>query len=553
MTTPMLTRTVKARSRFISAPSWAFASMILLALAAIAFGSHVLHGGLYRDDWRFWLEYATAKPGLGGAVHAFHWMWFRPLQMLWWPAIEAALGPHPAAQIAFTVALAVAASVLLFQLLTLVGLGRIAAAVVAALVLLFPASDATRLWPAANVASAALALYLLGAMLSLRAFERRDGRALLDHVGGVLLYLTSLALYEVAVPAMLASILLYRLRISWRRAAARWIVDLAALVPFIVLVTSHSSRLYPRSHLSAVPSHAKLFAGEALTLLSRAIVPFGSPKHLTGVIIVAGVAALGAVRMLTLRDREQRAELGRWLLALGAGALLIAAGYAPYLLSDVFEPLAGGLSNRVNVLPSIGFALVVWSLIMIAVKSVVPGEKLALGAALSGAAAVAVAVGYTIEVRDDVHVWDQAATLQRQTVNEVVRLLDGEQPGGGLPGALRRGSIFVFDQYAFTAPGVPVFNESDDLDAALKARLGNYGQHAYPALRGAFYYCQKWGLWMDTSEVTLDDDYGSVDVANFGHTVFIDVRRRRLARISSEQGCNAALTSYLPDPLLPGT
>jgi hypothetical protein len=524
----------------------------LLALAAIVFGSHVVHGGLYRDDWHFWLLYTTAKPGLGGAIHAFHWTWFRPLQMLWWPGVEAVLGPHAAAQIVFTLVLAVLASTLLFHLLTMVGVGRQPAGIVAALVLLFPASDATRLWSAANVASAGLALYMLGAIVTLEALSRRGRPAIGVHLLGLLLYLASLALYEVAAPAIAASVLLYRLRTTWRRAAVRWVVDLAAIVPFIVLVTSHSSSLYPRSKLSAVPAHAKKFADEALTVLSRAIEPFGHAPHLAGLIVLACVGALTVLVALAAKGRRDRSELGRWALLAIAGLVVIAVGYGPYLFSDLFEPLAGGLANRVNVLPSIGYALVVCALLGLLVASVfaLARRTSPLKPALIGLAAGAIAAGYVVSLRADIHRWDQAAALQRQTLAAVSAALSGSHAQHRAADAPGKEQIYAFDQFSFTAPGVPVFNISDDLYAALRARFGKFGSSAYPALPGALFYCEKGDVWMDTKNVALDDDYGDIDVTDYGHTLFVDVRRHRFAQISTPHACDAALSKFLPGPLL---
>lgn len=530
----------------------AIAGAALLALAAIVFGSHVAHGGLFRDDWHFWLLYTTAKPGLGGAIDAFHWTWFRPLQMLWWPGVEAVLGPHAAAQIVFTLLLAVLASTFLFHLLTMMRVGRQSAMTAAALVLLFPASDAIRLWSAANVASAGLALYMLGAIVTLEALSRGGRGALGFHLLGLLLYLASLALYEVAAPAIAASVLLYRFRTTWRRAAVRWIVDLAAIVPFIVLVTSHSSSLYPRSKLSMVPAYAKTFVNEALTVLSKAIEPFGHPPHLTGLIVLACVGTLTGLAALAAPGRCERSELGRWALLAIAGLVVIAGGYGPYLFSDLFEPLGEGLNNRVNALPSIGYALVVCALLELLVADVFvlarrpPGLK----PALIGLAAAAVAAGYIVSVRADIHEWDQAAGLQRQTLAAVVDALNGSHGQHRAPDTPGKEQIYVFDQFAFTAPGVPVFNISDDLYAALRARLGNFGPSAYPALPGALFYCEKGDVWMDTKNVALDDYYGDIDVTNYPHILFVDVRRHHFAQISTPRGCDAALSKFLPGPLL---
>lgn len=536
----------------------------LSALALVVYGTHVLHGGMYRDDWRFWLQYTTAKPGFAGAIHAFHWTWFRPLQMLWWPASEAVLGPHPAAQTAFGLALAVMMSWLLAQVLVAVAVPAPAAYACAALVLLFPAADAVRLWPAADVASAGIALYAVGMLVSLAAFERHGRATRLGHGCGLLLYLASIALYEVATPLILTSVLVYRLRTTWRRAAARWAVDLAAAGTFLALVTSHSSSLYPRSPLREVPGRARLFAGEALTLLSRALVPAGRPARLVGIGLVAAGLAAGAARARL--DPASRRPLGRWALMLLAGAAVVAAGYAPYLLSDDFQPLAAGLHNRVNVLPSVGFALIVCAsaalithgLATLSAVVRAPGASRAPSATrapapgrariahlLAGAAIVAICAGYALAVRRDVHTWDRAGALQRQTLvalrASLLRLRSHPR------------TVFVFGQYQFAGAGVPIFNEADDLAAALRSHLGPATPAAvYPTDRGALFYCERHDVWMNTGNVTLDDDYGNVAVARFGATAFADGRTGRVTAIGGRRACEVALRSYRAGPLLPG-
>jgi hypothetical protein len=528
------------------------AALLLSVIALPVYLSHVLHGGLYRDDWRFWLFYHSARPGLGGAIDAFHWTSFRPFQQLWWPATEALLGAHAVPQTTVTVILALAVSVLAYQLLVTLGAGRLIAAAVAVLVLLFPASDATRLWPAADVASAGIVLYLLGAITSLAALRRPGKAALAAHLLAVVLYLASVALYEVALPLIALNALLYRLRSSWRAALLRWAVDLAAVVPFVALVTTNSKSLYPRSSLADVLSHARTFGGDALTLGSRAFVPFGRPAHLLGLVLLVAGLAVAATLIVLSRDRARRLALAAPAVMALAGVVVVAVGYGPYLLSPVFDPLAGGLQNRINVLPSIGFALIVVATIAIVANALPPRLPGVLKPLLVIGLTAAVAVGYAVKVRGDADRWDEAAALQRQTLSAVTDAVDAERRGQPAAKFLRGEYILVFDQYSFTGAGIPVFNEADDLDAAVKARLGDHRETSYPVPLGGLPYCEKHDVWFDTKEVALDDDYGDFEPAGYGHTIFVDVRRHRFTRVDSPHACDQALGGYLPASLLPG-
>jgi hypothetical protein len=512
----------------------------------IGFAPHVLHGGLYRDDWRYWHQYVTASPGIGGALHAFHWTIYRPVQVLWWPSIEAILGPHATPQLALTLFLAIIMSACLFLLLATLGMERIHAGVIAALVLLFPASDATRLWAAANVASLGIILFLLGAVASLRAFEATGRRRLALHTLGLTLYAISILTYEVAAGAIACSLVIYRLhRARWRTATVRWLVDLATIVPILLLVTAPSDYQHQRAPLSDALARGSTFVHQSLSIFSGAAVPFARRSEALGLAILATVSLVGLVSVRLRRGTPVARETRRWLLTAAVAVWATAAGYAMFALSKEFAPLDVGIRTRVNVLASVGFVLLVYSLLMVLVTSALPAgtKRPRIRALAVSAAAVALGTGYVINLRQDERRWDLSASLQDRIVSVVASTVPKPRPGT---------SIFTFDHPSFAAPGVPVFNEADDLDTAMKARWHTNGQQMYPTLPGAVFYCETHDIWMDTTNDALDDGYGNVDVGRYGRTIFVDIARNTARRITNARQCRAGLRAFHPGPVLPG-
>ena len=264
---------------------------LLTLVGILAFGSHVRHGGFYNDDWSFatTFEYAP-DPGLLGAIRAFDWYSFRPVSMLYLPAMHEAFGMRAELHLALVVLTGVALSTALYWLLRTLAMERVHAGAVAVLVLLFPASDANRLWAAASIALPAIALYLAGSVLALKGLAAHGRRAVLLHAGAIALYVLSVMTYEIAAGAILLSVFLYRLRGSWRAALSRWACDVAAVVPVLLLVTSGTWN--DPQPLGTTLRHARTVADQAVSVLADIAVPFGDPA--TGVVIALLVAVAGA-------------------------------------------------------------------------------------------------------------------------------------------------------------------------------------------------------------------------------------------------------------------
>ena len=466
----------------------------LSLIAVVAYGPHVLNGGFYNDDWAFSSTYRyRPEGGVIGAIEAFDWMSFRPLAMVYWPLTHELFGLDPAGHLAWATGMAVLMAASLFLVLRMLGMARLHAGAISALVLLFPAADASKLWPAAAIALPAITFYLLGTAIALRGLVERGPRSIVLHGVAIVLYLMSIMTYEVAAGPILASILLYRLRVGWRRAASRWIADVAAVVPVLVLVTSNTWN--ERQPIDVQVRHAWTIARQAATVFAGAANPFGTTPTVVVVALTVGIVAGGLVAMrLMPREHAARRSLRVWLLTVLGALLAIAGGYSTFVPSDpaAYSPLGPGQQNRMNILASIGLVILVYALAMVVVTVVAWTRPTAPVASAAAAVALAVVLGagYGSDLRSDADLWDRSAAVQASVVNGIERAVP-RPPAGSV--------IFAFGVPSDVAPGIPVFAARWDLDGAVKANWDDPSLVALPAVPGTHLLCGRHAAVMRNS------------------------------------------------------
>jgi hypothetical protein len=528
-----LLKTALARSRCTRWELVACAALLALVGAA-AFGSHVRDGGFYNDDWAFASTFAFApEPGLLGAIRAFDWYSFRPVSMLYLPATYEAFGMRAELHLALVALTAVALSAMLYWLLRTLGMERLHAGAVASLVLLFPASDANRLWAAAGIALPAIALYLAGAVLALKGLAASGRRAVAFHAGAILLYLLSVMTYEIAAGAILLSVLLYRLRGGWRAALPRWLLDVAAVVPVLLLVTSGSWN--EPQPLGTSVRHAGTVADEAVTVLADATVPFGDPD--TGVVIalLALVAATGALvwRRRPPADPVGR-ELRRWLSVALAAICAIAVGYAIFIPADPdsYSPLMPGQGNRVNGLAAIGFVLLIYALAMVAATLVTQRARRwrewSTGVAI--VLALVLGWGWLQRIEADIGDWDRSAAVQADVVTRIDRAVAAPWP---------EMTIYAVRLPTLAAPGVPIFAATWDLAGALALEWDEPSISAYPAVPRTSFAC-------GGREISAENWLDAFDpqTAEYGRAVIVDVAASRAVRVRNRAACVSAAPRF---------
>ena len=509
---------------------------LLLVLGAVVFGPHVREGGFYSDDWAAAAEYRAGARGdgvwsaLAGATNRTL-LAFRPLLALVLPLPHALFGLEPRGHLVLAVALGVLASLCLYGLLRAAAIERVHAGAIAALVLLFPWSDATRLWPTASANNLALCLYLLGAAVALRGLRRSGRRALALHYAAVCLYVLSVLTYEVAALAIVAGGLLYAARSSWSQALRRWPWDVAAVGAALALVALNTPREVRAP--SELLARAWTFADEGLSVLAAAAIPFGSLPRLAVLGALAAVTGASVVveRSLPWGD-PQRERLRRWLCVALAGAIAIVLGYAMFVPGeDHYSPLKEGLSNRINVLAAVGHVTLVYSVAVLAAALVarVAGARAAI-VALPALAAGALALGYASEVR--VHMAGYARTTDYQERMLALIRREVRAPSGA--------TIYTFGHQTYTAPGLAAFRHWD-LKGAVRIALADPTLDAYPIYPGVEWACGATAMHPRSRFYSAEQS-----LSVYGKGVWVDFASGRVVVVSGREQCLALQASFRP-------
>src|SRR4051794_20728155 len=320
----------------------AMAAIGLALLVALVYGDHVFRGGLLWDDWE---NAATShyhyEPGFLGPFD-LRQAAYRPVLQLLLPLPHLLFGAAPAWHLALALVLAVAAATAFYALLRALATRREFALGAAALALVFPWSDSTRLWATASVNLVALVLFFSAATLSLR---RPDERVRLT----ACLLAAAVLTYEAVAGLVLLLPLLYSLRMPWRAALRRWRVEAAAAGAAALLVA-----LLTTKPAGGGIEHALAIAAGGAELLGRALVPWGA---------VPPALALAATAVVVVAVAARRVDVRPVLIALFALAL----AWAPFLPGeDKYVPSAQGVYDRVNIVAGFAIAALVCSLAAVA-------------------------------------------------------------------------------------------------------------------------------------------------------------------------------------------
>lgn len=500
----------------------------LAALCALAYGPHVVDGGFYWDDWQLAAR-ARFPPGgspdFSGPVD-LGLLAYRPLLALLLPGVHLLLGPRPELHIALGLALNVATAACFFAFLRELKVERGPAALMAALVLLFPWSDSMRLWATAAINSFGVILVLLAVIAALRGLRasERNRRVALTALALVLLALGVLT-YEVAAAAALLSVFLYQREVGWRAAVRRWALD--ALV--VVAATAWVALNTPRSMegLRGLVDHGLDVLDDSIALLAKAVEPFGAPPR--GVVLA--VVALLVLAALVVRGRlpatePARAQLGRWLAVSGAAVVGVLASYALFVPADRhYLPLAPGVNNRVNLLAALPYATLVVALAMIAATLAFarcaprPWAPTALAALLCSV----MGLGWLDRTIEDRRDWDLAAAEQERVLAALERAVPADRP--------RESTVYSFGARQYIREGIPVFSVSWDLKGAARLRLDDSTLRAYSIAPDGQIACGATGV------EPLGYAYDSNEATVYGRALFVDVRTDRAVMIDGLVDC----------------
>jgi hypothetical protein len=485
---------------------------------------HIRAGGFYYDDWSL---LALARfPGNGGLLHGL-WLDYgqRPGQVLYYAALEAGIGGEAAARLGLASATLALEAGCLYMLLRRLGLAARHAAAIATLVLTFPFSDSVWLWGVLSLSSLAIAAFLLGVMLALRALRSAGPRALVLHALSLSLYVASIVSYEVVAVAGCLAGLLYLRSVGLRRARVRWSIDVAliaaallatrALLPIDVATPSRMQSL------AGMLGHGGLIAERGVLLIGAAALPVRGLDPWVGVALIASVlGAAAALRLLLGESDPLRAELGRWLAIAGAGALAVIAGWAVYVpASDHYVPVLAGTVNRMNAAAAVGIAILLYAALVLAARMLGRLLRVPAGAASLAVvvAALALVGAYLGRSAGDARAWDAAAADQRRELAAFHVALP-RLPAGA--------SVYAFDAPQTVGPGIPVLNTSLDLTSAMRISYSSPRLLGAPLANRASLRCGAGGPLA-----------GGVPGA-YGGSYLLDVGARRAVRLSDAAQCS---------------
>ena len=499
---------------------------LLTGLAAATFGRHVVDGGFYSDDWSNAAIYrfANSPRFFASVAEQIDLLGSRPVLALLLPVPHALFGLNAAAHLTMALVLGVFTCVCFYLFLRAVGLAPVHAGAVSALALLFPWADSVRLWATASVNTVALCLALLGAFVALRGIERDGQRSVVALWFAAALYALSVLTYEVAGIALLLVGSLYFRQAERSKALSWWAIH-ASMVGGALLYTALTTEKEVggiSERLDDVPTYSR----QAVALFTLSFMPPGvssTPLRAASMVLAGAIVALAAWRYRKTRDRQ----LGFWLAFVAASAIAVVSAYA-LTLGAFLDPMNPGLDNRGNIFAALGFAALVYGLVVTA--ALMLGPRPGIVAAAVGAV-VLIAAGYVARVEGHISEYDRATALQqpilRRTSNAAASL-----PGGS--------TIYTFGHPAQTANGIPIFYVSWDLNGAIAMETNDASFHAYPVYETARVFCTRRGVAITYPRYDSDARSG------YGATFFLDVPSGAISRIASRAECIRALRKLRP-------
>ncbi|MGN6276254.1 MAG: hypothetical protein ACTHNP_10050 [Solirubrobacterales bacterium] len=524
--------------------------VVLLGVAVLVYGPHIESGGFIGDAWttRAWYQLYPHGDFFATVNHFLQLstMSTRPLNAVYRVLLNDAFGGDMGAWFAWQAISCAAMSALLYLLLRRLRFPLLDSAVIAILVFLFPAATSLRFWTPVIHASLAISLAILGFLLAFSAFGspgRRRAAAL--QACSLLLFAASLLLYEVALPIMLASVLLYRMEVPWRRAVRRWLLDLAVLLPIALLVTRSSSSAAQQQSVSGALSHTWRMLGDCPKLLAHTLLPFGG-WYAVGAFALLLACSPALLRLLPAGDRR-RQPLRRFLGVFAAGALVVLLGYSIYVPGiDYYEPTAPGIADRVNAVAGIGWVLILYAgvgLLAVLLAGRRRRARLLVPAVILAGAIVFLAAWLPI-VATDSRDYVAAYSEGQRTLAVVHSALPDPAPGT---------TIWTFGQPVQIAQGVPVFGNTWDMTDSVALMYRDPTIRSYVGFPGTILECR--AHWLvpsgNGSYPSAIPPESSEFASRYGSVYFVNTVTGQFESIDSRGACLRALRVFHLSPELP--
>jgi ABC-type multidrug transport system fused ATPase/permease subunit len=520
----------------------------LAVLGAIVYEPQALHGGFLSDAWANRALYVFAPAH--GFFNKISYLGEqsnispRPLQAVYLVLLNSIFGGHAHWWLTWQVATNIGMCASFYLLLRKLGYGFFDAGIMAALVLVFPAATSIRFWLATIWGPASLTFVCLGFVLALDAFEAKSIRnKLLLHAASLTLFAASLLLYEIALLVILAGICLYLLRAPWREALARWAADLVVLGVLALTITLKSTTGHAETEMGIWP-HARLIFSQAKTLATTIVLPLNSDQWY--VILLLLLIPVVGLLVWWLRDKADpmRDDLRRWLLTMLAGLVVVVLGYVIYAPgTDYYEPLAAGIGDRVNLVPSFGWVLMLYSGAMILATLIlrdIPRARRWISAAAAVTVAL-IAAGWLRSVGDYSAYFTQASNEDTRVLTTMQEHLRDPKPGS---------TIWTFAQPVEVVPYVPVFGNTWDMTSSVQLKYDDPTLQSFVAYPENQFQCLA-NKVVPNGRYEVGGHTPGEFTSVYGKTYFIDTTSGEYTAIENKGQCEAALKKYPLAPYYP--
>jgi hypothetical protein len=507
----------------------AVAAILLAALSVYA--RRIGIAGFYYDDWANAAAQRFDATGFAERYRVYRQdAGARPLSALWGTVIWRYGHPHPGWMTFGAVAFALVTAGVLAAALRRVGTTWWIACLVAVLWFVSPMASSTRLWISASTGNGVTLLALASIWCLATAYRAQArGARLMWHGAASACVVATMLWAEIAVLLLLAQPLLLHRLAPRRVLALRWLVDLVTVVPIAAYVVAGNR----------IPSTGTL--GDQLDhgweIFVRALEGFGTAFAPTATGPTAWWIAEVAVLVVAAGVAEARAggidgeRVRRLVLMAGAGFVVVIASYAVYVPAEsAYLPLRRGVHDRINVLSSIGYAMVVVGVLALAAELALRRHAPAVRDAAAILATCTVLVNSVVELDQRVDAYRRAEVAQRGVL-AVVRET--------IPDPVDGSTTYVYNHVEWI-DDVPVFAGQWDLAGAIRI------DRDAPTLRAWIL-----GPWTDTRLRCNDASVNPTGTffvnrdrydfeAKYGMAYLVDVTRRTGATLSDATVCEQA-------------
>lgn len=514
----------------------AVVSLLITVLAFVVFGWYAFHGGFIADDWvNADHYYFHPEPGFWGAVDNYQTP-SRPIAAVYVTLTYSVLGMHFDQHLVLSVILASFLSIAYFAFLRTLGLGLPWALAAAAILLVFPSSDSTRLWSTGSQINLFIGLYLVAMVVAIggrRRFGPAPGiPAVLTQVVASVLAVIAVGGYEIVAPAVLLSFVLYRWVGGRGGTLWRWLID---AIPTLLLLVLYTRKFGAGGAAGGkqLLENVHIVLDGAVAILAYSLYP--QRALTTPWVLVALVAGILLVTQLVRQmapPSPDRDAIARWSLPILLALAGVIVGYTMIVpVADRYAINAPGVLNRTNCFAALGIsalivflAAVVGAMVAGAVPRISSQARALVRTAVTALLILSVIGVYTVRVTQDADRWTQASDIQGEILTQAQELL---------PSPPNDATIFTSPYPGNAAPGVPAFGGGGNNDevGAFKITYDSDEIRAFPLIIGVGLTCEP-------------DQMSQVNAGNseteYGKGLLMDLRRRIVYRPLNQRQCISA-------------